>query len=236
MGRGRVSLDHMRASGQKVPCGIHQSIHSARRPPSTAKAGPGPKDASSDSRNATAAATAARYNPSDPEIVEKGRVMLETALDCGYRHLDTAQRYGPEPAVGAALGARIAAGSLRRADVWGTTKVANPRPAFPGSGMAIGGGIDYMLRRDMDAYERRLEAAQNAKKKDMEYIEKSKRKAEQSQNRFQAFSSRLVEDLVLFNGRRCETCGEVVDTFAESLNFTVDREQDVLRLVGGSDK
>ncbi len=93
------------------------------------------------------------YNPSDPEIVEKGRVMIETALDCGYRHFDTAQRYGTEPTVGRALAARIAAGSLRRSDVWITTKVANPRPAFPGSGMAIGGGINYMLRRDMDAYE-----------------------------------------------------------------------------------
>ena len=88
--------------------------------------------------------------------------------------------------------------------------------------------------RDMDAYERRLEAAQNAKKKDMEYIDKSKRKAELSQNRFQTFSSRLVEDLVLFDGSRFETCGELVDTFAESLNFTVDREQDVLKLVGGT--
>eukprot|EP01051_Picozoa_sp_SAG22_P022358 SAG22_NODE_5322_length_1037_cov_1.528785_2_plen_120_part_01 len=60
------------------------------------------------------------YNPSDPVIVEKGRIMLETALDCGYRHLDTAQRYGTEPAVGAALAARFAAGSLSRADVWVT--------------------------------------------------------------------------------------------------------------------
>ena len=105
---------------------------------------------------------------------------------------------------------------------------------FPGYQPCVDKRTAYM--RDMDAYERRLESAQNAKKKDMEYIEKSKRKAEQSQNRFQAFSSRLVEDLVLFNGSRFETCGELVDTFAESLNFTVDREQDVLRLVGGSDK
>ena len=105
---------------------------------------------------------------------------------------------------------------------------------FPGYQPCVDKRTAYM--RDMDAYERRLESAQNAKKKDMEYIEKSRRKAEQSQNRFQAFSSRLVEDLVLFNGSRFETCGELVDTFAESLNFTVDREQDVLRLVGGSDK
>ena len=84
------------------------------------------------------------YNPSDPKIVERGRTMLETALDCGYRHLDTAQRYGTEPAVGSALSSRFAAGSLGRADVWVTTKVANPRPAFPGSGMQLGGGFDYV--------------------------------------------------------------------------------------------
>ena len=105
---------------------------------------------------------------------------------------------------------------------------------FPAYQPCVDKRTAYM--RDMDAYERRLETAQNAKKKDMEYIDKSKRKAELSQNRFQTFSSRLVEDLVLFDGSRSETCGELVDTFAESLNFTVDREQDVLRLVGGSDK
>jgi aryl-alcohol dehydrogenase-like predicted oxidoreductase len=76
----------------------------------------------------------ARYNPNDPAIVEKGRVMLETALDCGYRHLDTAQRYGTEPAVGAALAARFATGALGRADVWVATapggKVNSTRPCI----------------------------------------------------------------------------------------------------------
>ena len=82
-----------------------------------------------------------------------GRAMLEAALDSGYAHIDTAQRYGTEPAVGEALAARFAAASsgLRREDVWVTTKVANPRPAPPG--MNVGGGIGYMLRRDMDPFE-----------------------------------------------------------------------------------
>jgi diketogulonate reductase-like aldo/keto reductase len=95
------------------------------------------------------------YNPT--EQAERGRTMLDTALECGYRHLDTAQRYGTEPAVGAALAARFSSGTLSRDDVWVTTKVANPRPAFPGSGMQVGGGIRYMLRRDMDAYTGLLE-------------------------------------------------------------------------------
>jgi len=68
----------------------------------------------------------------------------------------------------------------------------------------------------------------------MEYIDKSKRKAELSQSRFQNFSSRLVEDLVLFDASRFETCGELVDTFAESLIFTADREREILQLVSAS--
>ena len=47
---------------------------------------------------------------------------------------------------------------------------------FPAYQPCVDKRTAYM--RDMDAYERRLETAQNAKKKDMEYIDKSKRKAE----------------------------------------------------------
>ena len=103
---------------------------------------------------------------------------------------------------------------------------------FPPYNPCVDKRVAYM--RDMDAYERRLEAAQQAKKKDMEYIDKSKRKAELSQSRFQNFSSRLVEDLVLFDASRFETCGELVDTFAESLIFTADREREILQLVSAS--
>ena len=95
------------------------------------------------------------YNPT--EEAERGRTMIDTAIRCGYRHIDTAQRYGTEPAVGDALAEAFASGALRRAEVWVTTKVANPRPAFQGSGMQVGGGIGYMLRRDVDAYEGLLE-------------------------------------------------------------------------------
>ena len=95
------------------------------------------------------------YNPTDD--AERGQISIETALDCGYKHLDTAQRCGTEAAVGAALAERFAADPLTRRDIWVTTKVANPRPAFPGSGMAVGGGIGYMLKRVMDPYTGLLE-------------------------------------------------------------------------------
>lgn len=45
--------------------------------------------------------------------------MVETALEVGYRHIDTAQAYGNEEAVGAA----VAASGLARADILLTTKV-----------------------------------------------------------------------------------------------------------------
>ena len=75
----------------------------------------------------------------------------DAALDCGYRAIDTAQRYGTEPAVGQVLKRRFETGSLSRADVFITTKVANPRPAP--AGMLPGGGLKYMLQPQLSAYE-----------------------------------------------------------------------------------
>ena len=50
---------------------------------------------------------------------ERCRRAVEIALDLGYRHVDTAQMYGTEPAVGAA----IADSDVHRADVFVTTKL-----------------------------------------------------------------------------------------------------------------
>jgi diketogulonate reductase-like aldo/keto reductase len=50
---------------------------------------------------------------------EECRDAVETALDIGYRHLDTAQMYDNEAAVGAALGNH----SVDREDVFVTTKI-----------------------------------------------------------------------------------------------------------------
>ncbi len=79
---------------------------------------------------------------------------VNAALDCGYVAIDTAQRYGTEPAIGEVLAERFgAAGPRRRArdGVFITTKVANPRPAP--AGMLPGGGLKYMLQPQLSAYD-----------------------------------------------------------------------------------
>jgi 2,5-diketo-D-gluconate reductase B len=48
---------------------------------------------------------------------------IKTALRLGYRHLDTAERYGNEEWVGEGLRQGLAASSLKREDVFVTTKV-----------------------------------------------------------------------------------------------------------------
>src|SRR3984893_445016 len=64
------------------------------------------------------------------------RAAVESALDLGYRHLDTAEMYANEEAIGAAL----AASSVARKDLHVTTNVWNEnlapdaiRPAFDAS-------------------------------------------------------------------------------------------------------
>src|SRR5579863_2760032 len=54
----------------------------------------------------------------------------KTALEVGFRHLDCAERYRNEAAVGDALHGAIKAGTIRREDVFVTTKLwnSNHRP------------------------------------------------------------------------------------------------------------
>jgi diketogulonate reductase-like aldo/keto reductase len=49
----------------------------------------------------------------------------KTALEVGFRHLDCAERYRNEEAVGAAMQAALDAGTMRRNDVFVTTKLWN---------------------------------------------------------------------------------------------------------------
>lgn len=55
------------------------------------------------------------------------RRLVHTALDRGYRHVDTGQYYGNEDAVGEA----VAASGLGRENIWVTTKFLHPRSAPP---------------------------------------------------------------------------------------------------------
>ena len=49
--------------------------------------------------------------------------VVTDALDAGYRHMDTARIYGNEQGVGAALRAAVTARTIKREDVFVTTKV-----------------------------------------------------------------------------------------------------------------
>ena len=50
---------------------------------------------------------------------ERAAELIQGALECGYRHIDTARKYGSEEWVGAG----IRASGLARKDIWVTTKV-----------------------------------------------------------------------------------------------------------------
>src|SRR6266849_8607909 len=54
---------------------------------------------------------------------------VKTALRLGYRHIDTAERYGNEAAVGEGLQQGLRAAGLNREDVFVTTKVYHDKLA-----------------------------------------------------------------------------------------------------------
>jgi diketogulonate reductase-like aldo/keto reductase len=71
------------------------------------------------------------------------RQATKTALEVGFRHLDCAERYRNEEAVGDAMQAALGAGMIRREDVFVTTKLwnSNHRPE------RVKPAIDASLRR-----------------------------------------------------------------------------------------
>ncbi len=58
----------------------------------------------------------------DPEETEK---IVRTAIELGYRHIDTASFYGNEVEVGKAINGAIAAGDVTREELFVTTKLWN---------------------------------------------------------------------------------------------------------------
>jgi diketogulonate reductase-like aldo/keto reductase len=73
----------------------------------------------------------------------------KTALEAGFRHLDCAERYRNEDAVGDTMRAALGAGTVRREDIFVTTKLWNSnhrpervRPAFDASRRRL--QIDYV--------------------------------------------------------------------------------------------
>lgn len=54
---------------------------------------------------------------------EEGIQAVKDAIDIGYRHIDTAYVYGNEREVGTAIQAKIADGTIKREEIFVTTKV-----------------------------------------------------------------------------------------------------------------
>jgi diketogulonate reductase-like aldo/keto reductase len=82
----------------------------------------------------------------DPRVTTQA---TKTALEAGFRHLDCAERYRNEEAVGDAMQAVFKAGSIRREDVFVTTELWNTnhrpervKPAFDASRRRL--QIDYV--------------------------------------------------------------------------------------------
>lgn len=93
---------------------------------------------------------------------DEASVQVPVALESGYRHLDTARSWGTEGAVGAALKAHIAAGVLKREDLFITAKVCHPMQSW-----VEGYEVDETLRFDFD------DASLDVKKKVAEDVRES---------------------------------------------------------------
>jgi diketogulonate reductase-like aldo/keto reductase len=96
----------------------------------------------------TGAIPAAGFGTLIPDPVAT-KEATRTALDVGFRHLDCAERYRNEAAVGDAMQAALSAGTIRREDIFVTTKLWNTnhrpervKPAFDGSRRRL--QIDYV--------------------------------------------------------------------------------------------
>ena len=55
---------------------------------------------------------------------EETEAAIRTALEVGYRHIDTAYVYGTEKSIGEELHDWVSSGKLKRDDVYLTTKVS----------------------------------------------------------------------------------------------------------------
>ena len=82
--------------------------------------------------------------------IEPGHTVevVRTALDAGYRHLDTAQAYGNEDGVGQA----IAESGIPRDEIYVTTKLANDRHGRKEAAVAIEESLDRLGLDAVDLY------------------------------------------------------------------------------------
>lgn len=83
--------------------------------------------------------------------VERGAApgLVEEAVRCGYRHLDSASDYGNEAEVGVGIRSALSAGLCRREDLWVTSKLWNtyhaPEHVRPAAERTLRDlGLDYL--------------------------------------------------------------------------------------------
>jgi 2,5-diketo-D-gluconate reductase B len=79
---------------------------------------------------------------------EACRAAVESALELGYRHIDTAEMYGNEEAIGAA----IATGGIARSDLHVTTKVWNDNLATDAIRRAFDASLKKLRLDQVDLY------------------------------------------------------------------------------------
>ena len=98
--------------------------------------------------NGSGAMPAVGFGTLIPDPVATGQA-TKTALEVGFRHLDCAERYRNEQAVGDAMQAALRSGTIRREDLFVTTKLWNSnhrpervKPAFDASLRRL--QIDYV--------------------------------------------------------------------------------------------
>jgi diketogulonate reductase-like aldo/keto reductase len=65
----------------------------------------------------------------NPAIINKTSEAVKMALGKGFRHLDTAMVYGNEKGVGMGIAAALQEGSVKREDIWISTKLWSTRYA-----------------------------------------------------------------------------------------------------------
>src|ERR1700733_6899453 len=74
------------------------------------------------------------------------------ALEAGFRHFDCAERYRNEREVGEALKAALAAGTVKREDIFVTTKLWNSNHRPERVGPALQGSLDRLGLEYVDLY------------------------------------------------------------------------------------
>jgi hypothetical protein len=87
--------------------------------------------------------------------------------------------------------------------------------------------------QDMDAFDRQLAALRKRPSKNEDELALKEEQARRAKQRFQDFSSRLVEELSIVDGTRYEMAYSLVRGFANVQCFNLERQLDVARVLRG---